>query len=347
MRIRSTLIRLLISIAVSGLILAFLMRLVSGAGDGTEHTRLIDVLRRAAPGLMALYAVCAVAQGLVRAWRYRLLLAGGGERNLPGFPHLYLVTQTRNMLVDLLPGRAGELGYVLMLNQGYRVGADACFSSMGLSFLFDLLALLLILGAVLLNAMLVSAGGAPLLYSFLTLAVAVALAFLVAFRGLRLVAKVAARLLPPKAGRLPSRAVVFLVRLADAVDATRRARILGRVLSLSVLVRGIKYAGLTCAFRAVAGPSFPALAGLPAGALLAALIGAEAASALPIPAFMSFGTYEAGGALVLTMFGASAAVSSLVILSLHICTQIVDYVLGGLALCGFVLLARRKQDKPC
>lgn len=344
MRIRSILLRILISIGASGLILAFLMRLVSGAGDAAEHPRLLEVLRHVAPRLIALYAVCAVAQGSVRAWRYRLLLAGGGEKNLPGFFHIYLVTQTRNMLVDLLPSRIGELGYIVMLNRGYRVSAQTCVSSMGISFIFDLLALLLIVAAIVVNSMIATAGQGSVLGVFLVLAAAVAVTFFLTFRGVRFFANLARRLLPQGSNRLLDRTVAFLRQIADAIDATRRAKILSHVLSLSILVRGIKYFGLVLAFRAVAGPSFPVLADLPVGALLAALIGAEAASALPIPAFMSFGTYEAGGILMLTLFGASAAISRLVMLGLHICTQVIDYALGGLALCTFTFLVRNKKS---
>jgi hypothetical protein len=340
MQRRTTILRLALSIAVSGLILFILTRLVSDAGDTETHPRLLEVLRHAAPRLIALYALCAVGQGLVRAWRYRVLLAAGGARTLPGFGHLYLVTQTRNMLVDLLPGRLGELGYVAMLNRGYRIEAGNCFASMGISFLFDLLALLVILGAILLNALLRTAGHGTVTGVFCALAVVSLLGFVFVFRGLRFAARLAFQLLPAGRSRAVDALTGFLTRLADAVDAVRRARVLGRVLTLSLLVRGIKYTGLICAFHAVAARGVPSLANLPAGALLGALIGAEAAASLPVPAFMSFGTYEAGGMLILTLFGATAAASRLVMLGLHIWTQMIDYALGGLALCAFTFLVR-------
>jgi hypothetical protein len=341
MRFRSLILRLALSVAASGLILFVLARLVGGAGGPDAHPRLLEVLRHAAPHLIALYALCAVGQGLVRAWRYRVLLAAGGAADaLPGFGHLYLVTQARNMLVDLLPARLGEFGYVAMLNRGYHIGAGNCFASMGISFLFDLIALLLILGTMLLNALLRAAGHGSVTGLFCLLAVVSALGFLFVFRGLRLIARLAHQVLPAGRSRAMDALTRFLTRLADAVDAVRRARVLGRVLTLSLLVRGIKYTGLICAFRAVAGPGFPALATLPVGALLSALIGAEAAASLPVPAFMSFGTYEAGGMLILTLFGATAAASRLVMLGVHIWTQVVDYTLGGAALCGFTFLVR-------
>ena len=49
------------------------------------------------------------------------------------------------MFVDMLPARLGELSYIAMLNRGYRVSGGACVSSLVISFVFDLIALALLL----------------------------------------------------------------------------------------------------------------------------------------------------------------------------------------------------------
>ena len=59
------------------------------------------------------------------------------------------------------------------------------------------------------------------------------------------------------------------------------------------------------------------------------LIGGEAGASLAIPTLMGFGTYEAGSMFALAWMGFSAAAATTVMLTLHIWSQIVDYVLGG------------------
>ncbi|HBE92897.1 MAG TPA: hypothetical protein DDW55_10340, partial [Gammaproteobacteria bacterium] len=67
-----------------------------------------------------------------RALRYQLLIRAAGEPNVPHFGHMYLVTMIRNMVVDMLPARLGELLFIAMLNRGYNVRANACISSLSL-----------------------------------------------------------------------------------------------------------------------------------------------------------------------------------------------------------------------
>ena len=72
---------------------------------------------------------------------------------------------------------------------------------------------------------------------------------------------------------------------------------LGRVLLLSLCVRAAKYTGLYVLYQGVVAPSFPRLAGAQPLSILCTLLSAEAGASLPIPSFMSFGTYEDVGFL--------------------------------------------------
>jgi len=333
--------RLLLSIGVSLILLTLLLRLPFGGADARLQYRFFDVLKRVAPSGLLFYLAFALIQALFRAIRYRVLIRAGGEAAVPSLFHTYLVTLIRNMLVDLLPARVGELGYVAMMNRGYRVSGKTCVSSLGISFLFDLIALMLLLGAIAAVQIFISDLPGWLLSTMLVLTLAVALMSAAIFFGLKPLLACGRRVVG-KGGRAPvfRRLLAFLEELDGAVDQTKRSGQLGVVLLLSLAVRGAKYTGLYFLFRAVAGPSFPELAGVGPHNVLHALVAAEASASLPVPSFMSFGTYEAGGLLALTLLGFPAIASRLTMLVMHVWSQCMDYTLGG---AGFVVFLFRSR----
>ncbi len=98
--------------------------------------------------LIAAYVALYVLTVWLRAVRFRLLIRAAGERQPPSLLHVGLATQVRNMMVDLFSARIGELSYVAMLNRGYSVSAAACVSSLAISFVFDFIALLFTVAAI-------------------------------------------------------------------------------------------------------------------------------------------------------------------------------------------------------
>ena len=85
-------------------------------------------------------------------------------------------------------------------------------------------------------------------------------------------------------------------QLAHSFGQVRGAGVLGRAVGLSLAIRAVKYLGLAAAFYGVARSLRPALADLPIWTVLIGLISGEGGSALPVPTFLSLGTYEAAGA---------------------------------------------------
>jgi hypothetical protein len=83
---------------------------------------------------------------------------------------------------------------------------------------------------------------------------------------------------------------------------------------------------------------------------IGALIGGELAASLPVPAFMSFGIYEAGGTAVLSVLGLDKGNALIAMLSVHIWSQLYDYIFGGMCALMFVWAyknnARDKVLKP-
>ena len=124
-----------LSLAVSAALVALLFRVASRAAAAAGGAGLAETLRSVELPLVGAYLLFQVAVVLLRAMRYRLLLLGGGEPQVPGLIPFALVTAARNMFVDLLPARVGELSYVALLNRRYGVSVRSCLSSLGVAVL--------------------------------------------------------------------------------------------------------------------------------------------------------------------------------------------------------------------
>ncbi len=336
------LIRLIFSVGISFAVLGLMLHLFAGGLSPESRPGILLVLKSTTFSFLGIYALLYLVQLIVRAIRYRILIAASGETVLPSLWHMSLVTGVRNMFVDMLPARVGELSYVAMLNRGYKVGADACLSSLTVAVAFDFVALLIIILGLFFKQLLTSSLEGwmlgVLLMAFVVSGVALFALFVF---GPWFVRWLDARpVLPWQNSRLVQSVLKLARSFSDALDVTRKSGKLLSVLLLSVIIRVLKYAGFYLLFKAVVVPSFDALANLPLEQTLSALIGGELAASLPVPAFMSFGVYEAGGTAVLTALGLDKGDSLIAMLSVHIWSQLFDYVIGGLCLLIFVWLFR-------
>ena len=136
---KSWIVQLAIAAGVSFLIVGFMFKTLASGLSGEERSRILSVLRTVSFGGLGLYLIASISQAFVRSERFRLLIRSS-EGSAPSRLHAMLVTLVRNMTVDMLPSRVGELSYVALMNRGCRVSGEACVSSLSISFLFDLIA---------------------------------------------------------------------------------------------------------------------------------------------------------------------------------------------------------------
>jgi uncharacterized membrane protein YbhN (UPF0104 family) len=333
--------KVVLSIGISMLLLGGLSHLVFHSSGQAMVPRLLALLRQVSLALVAAYAVTAVAQGVLRAWRYRILIGAGGVDTPPGLRHMILVTMVRNMLVDMLPARLGEISYIAMLNRGYRITAGSCVSSLAISVVFDVLSLLvfftvLVAGQLMFRQLEMQALGVLALLAVLGL-VMIALVF----KAIPLISNWLSRWSSWTRGRLTGRLLAFIDNTAKTVDNTRRAGILTVTLLLSMGIRLVKYGALYLLFTALAMAMAADVSTLTPISVLSGLVSAEAAAGVPMPTFLGFGTYETGGMLALGLLGVSKTDALLLFLGLHIITQSVDYLLGGAAMVGLAFFSPR------
>ena len=94
------------------------------------------------------------------------------------------------------------------------------------------------------------------------------------------------------------------------------------------LIRLLKYIGLLCLFYGLAQGNFPEMAEMSSLKVLGAMMASEMTASMPVPALMSFGTWELGGMTLLAFFGAIPQAALLTLLGVHIQTQALDYGIG-------------------
>lgn len=331
--------RTLLSVATSLALLALLIGIISATGQSVNLETLRAVLRNMPVSLLLAYLGIQLVGTLFRAARYQLLIRAAGEPNVPGFGHMYLVTMIRNMVVDMLPARLGELLFIAMLNRGYNVRANACISSLSLSIVLDvaiLVPVLFVLSAIPLANAAMQQGMLPIA---IVVIVAVTIVLVMMYPVLTFVTRLMSRWSERTSSRWLKKLSEFVSDIHDAFEETRRSHVLGRALLLTVGVRIAKYSALYCLFLAATVPTMTTLQSLAPWEVLSTLIASEAMASVPLPTFMSFGSYEAGGLAALTLLGYPAADSALAVLSMHIASQSIDYMLGGIGIILFYFAA--------
>jgi uncharacterized membrane protein YbhN (UPF0104 family) len=293
------------------------------------------------------YMACFLGSMLLKALRYRLLLAASSQAEPPRFAGLVAVTFVSNLFVDLLPARSGSLAYIVFLNRKLAVDLPACFSSFAFSFIFDLIGMLpLFFLAIVLHG-LAAGGSAPLLWALLGVLALIALAALYLLEKVlawaaRLVAWLAPRL-PGKLQAWAGRAAEELAAMARDVATVKSRGVYGRVLVVSVAIRALKYLGLYLLVSGLAAQWPEQAAHLSFPLVLFALLAAEATASLPVSGIAGFGAYE--GVMMATLRGAGLASTqaALIPFGLHLITQTIDYTLGALALVALGLIKTREN----
>lgn len=331
--------RILLSIGASAILIGLLIGLGGARAGGVSSGEILTGVRGALPLFVGVYILCQFFQTFFRAWRARILLTASMENGKPpSLWHISLVTFVRGACADMLPARLGELSYVAMLNKGCAVPASDCLSSLSIGLVFDFIALLVVL--------VVAIPAASQGMSLLGASIVLALVCFIGISGLFTILPAIAKFLKNKKewgllNKRPFSAIATLViSTADSVGATRQKGIAVKVVLLSIAIRLAKYIGLYCLFVAVTRPQWPQLSEAGIFSALIAIIAAEGAASLPVPTFLSFGTYEAGGLAALTALGFPALDSVSAMLSMHILSQIIDYSCGGVA---FLLFTWRKR----
>lgn len=340
---KKSIIKFVVSIIVSIFLVGLLLNLVSGEHGDVSIATIVDAAKSAIMFYIAIYLVCQLFQTFFRAARAKILLKSAGTE--VKLTPMILVTFVRGAFVDMLPARIGELSYVALLKRGCGIAVADGLSSLSISVLFDFIGLLLVFAVALpLATNSISLVGSVIMLILLCIVGGVGIFYILPYFG-RLAERIRDRFTS-----LPKFMVVLLNLLADtatSVVAVRKSGKLLQVLLLSVCVRACKYIGLLFLFQSVVIPLSAELAAASSSQVVLALIGAEGSAALPVPSFMSFGTYETGGISAFKLMGFGEESLKFVVIAMfamHFISQIIDYSLGAISLIAFVWKTDSKAE---
>jgi len=337
-------LQILISVSASVLILWFLLNLVSDESNPIRLADLTGIYTEIPVTMFLTFLAIHLVGVVVRTVRFRVLIRAAQSETVPGFMPLALVTLVRNMTVDMLPARVGELFYVGLLNRGLGVRLDVGFSSLAVSVWFDVMVIIPLVGGLILFPALDAIMQKNLLVLIVLLVFVSVLGILILYPGLGIAARWLGRF-EHSDSRLLKKLFTFVSQFSESVKNSLDLGTILKTFFLTVGVRLFKYSSIVILFSAIARAGFPELADADTASIVIALLASEAGASLPIPTFMSFGTYEAGGLIAFSMLGMPVAAAGLALFAIHVVTQAVDYTLGGISLIVFMAITGMRPSR--
>ena len=314
------------SLLVAAGLLAYVLR-------GVDASQILNTARNAAPAPFAAFLGLFTTGIAARTTRFWILL----RRALP-FRTVLGITLVRNLLVDLLPARLGELSYVYLVTTKGRRPVEDGVATLAIAFLLDLVAL----SPLVLAALLFVGGGAlvPGWIAWTSSGVLAGGGLVAVFAAGAISRSLAKAVAHFGRGRWVTALAFRLRTIGASFDEARRDGVLVPALALSVVVRLCKYGSAYCLVLSLLTPLGYTMSQLGVFRIFLGSVAAEVAASLPIHGLAGFGTYEAAWTLTLQELGYPREHAVISGLLAHAITQGVEYVLGGAAIVW--LYARRR-----
>ena len=290
-----------------------------------ELTQLIDAAASMEPTYLLIFTILLLLGTVARAIRFWLLLGRSVSVSL-----LILIVMSRNLFIDLLPARLGELSYVYLLTKRGGKATEDGLASVFLAILFDLIALAPLL---LLAILMVGSGNNASRTLLATFAVMLGIA---GFSVMRLVVPVGnwatTQIAVNGSSSWFAKTVKLTKRTVEALREVQHQKIFARVLLVSMVVRLCKFGSYYFLVLAIMTPLGYPIAVLGFFRVFLGVVSAELAAALPISGLGGFGTFEAAWALSFSQLGFSTEHAVLSGILAHAVSQMVEYVFGLAAL---------------
>lgn len=290
--------------------------------SSVDRATLTAAARNVAVGPFLAFVVLFLCGVVARACRFWLLLG----RAVP-FPLVAGITVVRNLFVDLLPARLGELSYVYLLTTRARRPAEEGVATLAVAMLLDVVALAPLL---LLALVVVGQAGATSSAALVGISVALAVGGYGAVRWAAPLCRALAGRSALRTSRIGAALAPRLGRLAESLD--RSVHVLPAALVLSFIVRGCKYGSFYCLVLSILIPLGYRSDALGVSEVFLAQVSAELAAASPVHGVAGFGTYEAAWSFTFERFGFPREHAVITGFLSHVFSQILEYALGSLAL---------------
>lgn len=303
-------------ITISGIILFFLFRNIS-------MEKILNAFLNISPVSVLVFIMMAVIGAVLRAIRYRILLS-----NRLSFPEMFLVTLVRNFAVDLLPARSAALVFYTYLTRKKGVSVARGSSSFIVALFYDVLALAVMLGGMLL--IIQSSFNRNKLFTGVVLLGIISLGVILFAR------PVITIIFRPALWERYPKLKKFGTDITDYLAEHKNPRERITILLLSFFIRLFKYISLFILFDGVVhnGMTLRLFSGFCFG-----IAGTELSSLLPVQGIGGMGTWEAVFAIMFKSMKIPAGDVAITGLVIHVTTQLWEYFIGLIA---FLVLHRQK-----
>lgn len=314
--------KLVLRIAVSLLVAALLIGFLAHWG-GLQWADVASALSRLTPAAYLAALACHLLLYCIRALRFQVLLSAADR---PSYSQQLAVGMAQTMASIIMPAKLGELTYVVYSGRVFGLRAETSLAVLALSRVFDLAALALAMGI----ACIAIAATPSMPDWLLPLGCVATVGGLVGFwltqhaRIFTQLLQTIARCFGGTRSRWGSSLLAKLSVMGSALDGVREQRVFWPCALLSI-------AAWLCIFSfcGILGWSL----GLPESiGVLQAIFGSALAiltSLIPMSAFASIGTLEAGWILGFSLFGVDKDLALATGTGLHI-IQLVNVVIIGL-----------------
>ena len=294
--------------------------------------RFVETIRTLAPRPLVAFA-CLFALGvLARALRFWVLLG----RTVP-LQLVVIITLARNLFIDLLPSRLGEVSYVYLIAKRAQRPVEDGVATVVLAAALDVIVLV----PLLLMALVAVGSRYAVPTAWLVIAgLCLAGVGLWALRASGPIARTAAERLSRHGGRLAGRAAARLELLSTSLERARTG--LWTALALTVLVRVCKYGAIYCSLLAIMLPLGYLAEQLAFFPLFLAAVSAELSTTLPVHGLAGFGTYEAAWVFSMVQLGYPREHAILSGVVGHAISQVLEYS-AGLAALLWLMWSRRSD----
>ena len=290
-----------------------------------DPVELLSTARSMTPRHLWLFIALLFTGVIARAVRFWILL----DRTVP--MHLLTgIVMARNLFVDLLPARLGELSYVYLLTKRSQRPAEDGLASLLLAVLFDVMALAPLL---ILAALVVGSDGTLSILSLVVAAIGLAAVSIAVMWTAGPAGTWVANWIGtdhPMVWR--AKAAQLAHRTVNALREVQSRRIFGLVLLVSVVIRLCKFGSYCFLVLAIMDPLGYTIDDLGFFRIFLGVLSAEFAAALPIHGIAGFGTFEAAWALSFSQLGFSTEHAIMSGILAHGVSQVIEYSLGILAL---------------
>lgn len=330
-------LHILISLALTALLLYSIFSEIS-------FGEFLEIIKKSNFSLILIYFIISFASQIVRAIRYRLILASVGQENLPSRMRFFIVTLIRGAFVDFLPARLGELSFLYVLNR-YGISLVRGATTFAVCMVLDIAVLLAIfllfaLGSFAFNDQLV-ANISPIA---LIIVLLILLLISAVIYKLEQVLAFSEKFIPVKFAKLHQ----LFSQLIHDTKLLKEEKAFFSLLFLTFLLRLGKYSALYFLLCAVISQWGVLMREISPVLSFVSFIAAEASASLPISGLMGFGAYEAVWSFIFSLSNVSVPSIPVMIFAIHVITQVVGYALGFISLVAFMLdqIYRGKDVSP-